>query len=280
MSESEANLAALQLRLRPKTELLLERDEMRVSYWLFLQLVARVDAALAEELRTPGQLRPFTVGRLQSPGLGARWNGRIGSDSDCYLRITGLTRPVVAVLEQIKQSPPQEVPFGEQTLTVEEILLEENAAARTGLSSYRAILEDCFYQTKSAPNSFPIRFLSPTGFKSDRQEITLPLPPLVFGSLLQRWNTFSPGPLADDSRLFAELALRPGRFRIESHSVVVDQQPHSGFTGYVDFRASGKDKFYLQTLEALWRYSFYAGIGYQTAAGLGQVQPLLPGARY
>jgi CRISPR-associated endoribonuclease Cas6 len=270
------DLLAARLRLRPSDEAVVNRNQRRDVYWLFLQLVAEQNPSLAEELRAGSNLRPFTLSNLHCPGGERRAeNILLTPEQDCYIRITALTPDLVSCLTEVAQKLPATAALGELPVTLHELDFSTNEDARTGATTYRSILEECFYGFKPVPNRFAFRFLSPTGFKTDGIETALPQPRLVFGSLLGRWNAYAPGPLAEDSRLFAEVALRAGRFRIESRSVLVDNQFHNGFVGTVEFRATGRDRFYLQTLEALWRYSFYAGIGYQTSAGMGQALPLL-----
>jgi CRISPR-associated endoribonuclease Cas6 len=273
--EVTPDLMAARLRLRPLEEALISRNQRREIYWLFLQLIAEQNPDLAEELRSGSNLRPFTLSNLYCPdGVRRGENVVVTPEQDCYFRITALTPELVNCLTEIARQLPTTAALGELPVTLDGLDFSSNEEARTDATTYRSILEECFYGFKPVPNRFAFRFLSPTGFKSDGIETALPQPRLVFGSLLGRWNAFAPGPLAEDSRLFAEVALRAGRFRIESRSVMVDNQFHNGFVGTVEFRATGRDRFYLQTLEALWRYSFYAGVGYQTSAGMGQVLPL------
>jgi CRISPR-associated endoribonuclease Cas6 len=45
-----------------------------------------------------------------------------------------------------------------------------------------------------------------------------------------------------------------------------------GFTGRVVFAVLNRDRYWLNVLHLLEAFAFYSGVGYQTAAGLGQAR--------
>lgn len=274
MSESEPDLRAVALRLRPLEPLHLDGAEAnwRLNYQLFLQLIDARDPELATKLQEANQPRPFTVSELLPITPTARRTGHLTPLDECAVRFTGLNRPVVAALERLPEVLPEKVYIGEHPFAVEGVLTTPGPTVRVGADSYKAILERCFYADRPLPTVFRLHFLSPTCFRTDNQELPLPVPQLVFGSLLGRWNAFSLGPLADDSRLFAEINLKLAYYQIRSHEIMVDHQYLVGFTGRVKFRASSRERFYLQTIEALCEFSRFSGIGYKTTTGLGQVE--------
>lgn len=277
---SKGKLIAGRLELRVPEEMAVPADQHRAAYWLFMQLVQSLNPALAEELRRPATLRPFTVSNLLCPGAyrrrGQLW---LTPEQPCYLRFTALNDPVAEVLEELPDQLPPLLDLGETTFESVELSLVDDPEARTGRSSYAGIIERSFYEDSLPSNLFGLNFLSPTMFRTEGQPLPLPIPRLVFGSLLQRWNAFSPGPLADDSRLFAELSLKLGYYHTRTRTVLLDQEHQTGFIGPVEFRATSRDRFYLQTLATLCDFSFYAGVGYKTTAGFGQAEALRPRPR-
>jgi CRISPR-associated endoribonuclease Cas6 len=272
--ETKSNLLATNLELVSIDNCKFPIYGRRDAYRLFLQLVESSDPALAAELKNGTSLQPFTVGNLQSPaGEIQRGTFSISAGQICYLRFTALNETVTQVLLNLEKNLPETVWFGEHLFEVKELDSSNNIQNRTGQSSYQAILERNFFNLdEPTPSRLRLGFLTPTGFKTEGLDLPLPVPKLLFGSLLQRWNSFSPGPMAEDSRLFAELKVNLGFYRIQNHSVFVDEQYKSGFTGKVEFKAVGRDRFYLQTLVALADYSFFAGAGYKTTCGFGQME--------
>lgn len=284
---AKVNLLAVRLRLKARHEITLAVDQNRACYWLFLRLLEGIDPELAQELQQPNELRPFTVSNLVCPmGFYSRGQWRITPEQNCYVRVTGLNHKVVQALQQLATVTPTPVMLDDYEFELMEVCgageeVEPSVVGSqlsTGFSSYSEIVERHFYSTEqkaSLSSVFKFKFHSPTTFKlaAQNQELPLPVPELVFGSLLQRWNAFAPGPLPDDSRLFASLKLRLGRYQTQTRLVSIDGQLHNGFVGVVEFRAiSCQERFYLQTLNALADFSFYSGVGYKTTAGLGQVE--------
>jgi CRISPR-associated endoribonuclease Cas6 len=118
-------------------------------------------------------------------------------------------------------------------------------------------------------------FASPTTFNSRGRTLPLPLPELVFGSLLDRWQAFAPIALHPDMRRFAEEAIVLSRYRLRTRSMPTkDRGMQIGFTGQVTFVARNRDRYWLNVLHLLAAFAFYSGVGYQTGIGLGQVRAI------
>ncbi|OJV90361.1 MAG: hypothetical protein BGO39_18100 [Chloroflexi bacterium 54-19] len=274
MSEEAPDLAATRLELICTDDILLPVDMPRVTYNLFINFVKELDINLYSDLVNPAiKMRPFTVSQLLFTGGERRGNNFfLEAGTSCFIRFTGLNRSVVAILRQLTEKLPPTIEIADYPFTIKDYKVGDDLAARTGFSSYKTLLERNFYDVKRPSAGLSMWFLSPTLFKTDHQELPLPVPDLVFSSLLQRWNAFSPGPLPEDIRMFAGENLRLERCRIETRQLMVDAKNRVGFTGYVRFYAQKYERFYLQTLHSLGELSFFSGVGYKTTAGLGQVR--------
>lgn len=118
-----------------------------------------------------------------------------------------------------------------------------------------------------------LRFLSPTGFNRNGLQIAVPLPELVFGSLLGKWRSF-----VSDSDWSGVEEFFPGvrmeKFAFESRSVrLKNKSVFRGSVGYCDYFFDHLPPEGREALSALALFSFFAGIGYKTAQGMGQVFP-------
>ena len=101
----------------------------------------------------------------------------------------------------------------------------------------------------------------------------LPLPDLVFGSLVDRWNSFSPVVLSPEMRRFGAERLAVSRYRLQSRPVTQKQGAlRIGGVGRVTYTALGGDRYWLALLQMLAEFARYSGVGVQTATGMGQAR--------
>lgn len=111
-----------------------------------------------------------------------------------------------------------------------------------------------------------LEFLTPTSFKQEQFIQPFPLPNLVFGGLLRRWNEFAPEPLkferTDWSVLVAEYELRTRAFRMKTDEI--------GTEGWVRYRLPDAEQAASAT--TLAHFALFSGVGRKTAMGMGQTQ--------
>ncbi len=99
----------------------------------------------------------------------------------------------------------------------------------------------------------------------------LPLPELVFGSLCDRWNAFSPVALSSEMRAYCASSVGISRFDLRSSALPsVDGSLQIGAVGEVTYNALRYDRYWMAAIGLLSTYAFYAGIGRGTTAGFGQ----------
>lgn len=115
-------------------------------------------------------------------------------------------------------------------------------------------------------------FCTPTTFRQGDLDLPLPVPRLVLGGLLEKWNRFSPFPLPlDPESLERRVALSAGRVRIRPFHDGRDEI--RGFVGCAEFHvarsASAEER---RALGALADFAFFAGVGRKTTHGMGLVR--------
>jgi len=104
-------------------------------------------------------------------------------------------------------------------------------------------------------------------------QMPLPNGDLVFGSLLDRWNEFSPITLRADVRSLARDKIGVSAFKIESQI-----SPHKrgsvriGSVGEVTYSLFSRDPYWLAVFQMLADFARFSGVGVQTATGMGQVR--------
>jgi CRISPR-associated endoribonuclease Cas6 len=101
--------------------------------------------------------------------------------------------------------------------------------------------------------------------------VPLPLPGLVFGSLLERWNAFAPIAFPPEARRYAEECLAVSRYELSSRPVPVKSRGlRVGGVGQVTYTALNYDRYWLSVLAVLAEFARYSGVGAGTTMGLGQ----------
>ncbi|MER3447216.1 MAG: hypothetical protein C4291_10400 [Candidatus Dadabacteria bacterium] len=124
-----------------------------------------------------------------------------------------------------------------ERIIIRNINYQENSSPWVRSSLYPKLFEEA----KSA-DRIKLRFISPTSFRSKGKQCTIPETLLIFGSLLDKWNSFS-----------------GIRFKI-------------GFKGTVEYRMGKKfTKEEKKQISTLADFAFFAGVGYKTTMGMGQV---------
>ena len=268
MSETP-ELLSLVLALRP------ENAEGSVSGWqgraahaLFLKAVSAVDPALAERLHEGSEARPFTTSSL----LGSPRKG------DCALRFTGLTAEVSAALLQtclpgglLEVGAPVQLDQANFQVASAHTYSEEHPAA--GQASYAALAAAGL--SAEPPRKLTLRFFSPTGFRSAGRHQPLPLPELVFGSLLERWNAFSPVAFPAEARRYAAECVSISRFDLSSRALPGKEGGlRIGCVGQAEYTALTYDRYWQGVLAALAAFARFAGVGANTTTGSGQCRAL------
>ena len=244
----------------------------RASHALLLRLIRAVDPALAEALHAPDRPRPFTCSTL----WGARRRGgmlHLEPGATYNLRFTGLTGEVSAHLKALAEEPPEMVELDNVGLRLASATLDPKEHPWAGSTTYEALSAPYLLARKPPASRAEIEFVALTAFRSSGRTVPLPLPELVYGGLATRWNHFAPVSISDEMRRYAEECLAISRYRLKTVTIKAkDRSVQIGFVGHCRYTALNRDRYWLGLIQMLTDYIFYAGVGYQTATGLGQAR--------
>lgn len=120
-----------------------------------------------------------------------------------------------------------------------------------------------------------LEFLSPTTFRSQGKHLPIPLPELVFGSLLEKWNRFSPIAFDEGLRDYAAQSLAVERYELSTRAVKVKGGGlRVGALGQIQYGALPYDRYWMALLHVLAGFAFYAGVGHGASQGFGQVRQI------
>lgn len=273
MSESDLLALVLVLRPQPTPGRVLPAWWGAAAHALLLSVVRQVNPTLAARLHDEQGPRPFTASTLM--GIGVR---RALEPSRQYtLRFTALQAEVAAVVREAASAggplaPGARLELDYLPFTVEGVLLTSTEHPWAGESSYQQLMR-AHLVAPAPPRKICLRLASPTGFRSAEKQQPFPLPELVFGSLLERWNSFSPMAFPAEVRRFAAECLGVSAFQVRTRSAQLkDGGVRIGCVGEVTYTALHYDRYWMSLLHTLAAYAFFSGVGASTPLGFGQAR--------
>ena len=183
-----------------------------------------------------------------------------------FWRITTLTREAKEQILEAAMNLPD-------TILIRRKDLQLKVADRTLLpaTSYELLAERYF--TLPLPgNIVRLAFITPCGFKSNGEYVIFPQPHLVFASLVNRWNAFSPKERLDGPDIAQDLAreVYVAGYHMSLKPFSVDGARIPAFIG--SYALGMKSNLMSNRIIAmLCDFASYSGIGIKTALGMGAV---------
>jgi CRISPR-associated endoribonuclease Cas6 len=268
-------LTSLVITVRPLQSGSLPANLGRAVHALLLRWVDAADPALARRLHEDDPPRPFTCSNLAG---GRRRGGSLVLDvgQDYWLRVTALNAELSSLLHGwLLPSPPETVELDGTLFRLVSVAADGAAHTWAGSTSYQDLAAAHLLAEGSPSTRLGLEFATPTAFRSGGMSVPLPLPDLVFGSLLDRWQAFAPVALNPELRRFAAEQVAVARYRLRTRALPFKPGAMQvGFTGECHYVALRRDRYWLSLLHLLADYAFYAGVGYQTTVGMGQARVL------
>lgn len=199
-------------------------------------------------------IKPFSLSPLL--GSGKRQGGYFyleGGKSYCFT-VSGLEIEMSSLLTELAEQVRPEHQF--------------RLGTATGQWTKYTIVKQTDYMDIMAAKpaaKMSIIFRSPTAFRSQGLQKLLPQPSLVYWGLEERWNHFGPKnisfPNPDDKVMVSRYNLHTVHVKFPAYS-------QNGFVGEVEYRFP-RTAFEASTL---LRFAEYAGIGYKTSMGMGNIK--------
>lgn len=267
----------------PRTDLPIVHAQGKVLHGLFYELLQKASAAKGDEVHSTAGLKPFSTALLLTERQRRAEYLRAGEE--IKIRFTFLDDSLYPLLARYFLSTP-DLTFDlvRTELTVARILTTPQSGEEwAGCTSF----EDISANASDSEKQFSFQFVSPTFFKRGGGPtypdliVPLPLPDLLFGSLLRNWNQFSASSFVE-ANLLKEICvhhLEITHHRISSQlaRLVFPREDGTyrtttfpGFVGSCSFRlVELHDRSIVKTLNTLADFAFFSGIGAKTTMGCG-----------
>ena len=111
-----------------------------------------------------------------------------------------------------------------------------------------------------------LQFISPTSFKQGQGIQPFPLPELVFGNLLRRWNTFAPVAFHFPQLKWQGLTCA---YDLKTQVLHLKSEVEIGTTGWIRYEFHDSEQAKIATILA--HFACFTGVGRKTGMGMGQV---------
>nr|BAL52692.1 CRISPR-associated protein Cas6 [uncultured prokaryote] len=265
-------LTAVVLHLRPVAEVRLPVSHGSFAHAAAMDLLLRLDPLLSHTLHQSEGHKSFTCSPLLGVDRREGFEYILSPEQLYFWRLTGLSSEIS---QQLVCLSPQlgGIRIGEAVFSLVEVFTTGEQHPDAGQTTYEALLAR--WEKQEPPQAVTLQFLTPTTFRIGRFEQPFPLPHLVFGSLLSSWNAFAPYPLEDLREALNECVVLSNFFG-KTQRVELGSYRTVGFVGKYTYRVVHPAPEICRLVGLLADFAFYAGVGWQTTHGLGQVRPRWP----
>jgi CRISPR-associated endoribonuclease Cas6 len=259
---------ALMFVLRPLRPARPDAALGRAAQAMALQLIAEANPALAAVLHNESAARPLTVTPPLNPD--GQTPTIVTPDHTYGLRLALAGAELERLAAQWEAHPPQQLAFGDVAWQVEQVTSNGVQHPWAGRAGYSELVAAGVAAEEARVRRWALEFAAPVTFRRKGMNMPLPLPELVFGSLLDRWNATAPLPLPGELREYAAEQVAVERLELRSVRMVgKGGVPQIGAVGRCSYVLAGKDTSMAGIIETLCRAAFYSGVGAGTTRGMG-----------
>lgn len=271
---------AIVLRLLAQNDAKLPANTGNLTNGVFYDIFKQIDPPTATDLHQQKIKLPVTV----SPLLNAQFKPRttyIKAGKTYYLRFTLLKNDLFAVLSQhfLRGSALLPIHINTATFEVTDVITSPQGHPRAGYSDAKTLYE----QTDTSSSELTLEFGTPTTFTigywqdGKRRFLLFPEPVAVWSRWRKTWAKMGgedPGLEFDqwvaENVSIVQHDLRTYPVKYSSRYTLI------GFSGYARYRCNlSQSHNWQHWWHVLAAFGHYAGCGYHTAQGMGQVNYLV-----
>lgn len=137
--------------------------------------------------------------------------------------------------------------------------------------SYDELIEKYYFQKNS--RNIPIRFVTPTAFKSNGRYIFMPDVHFIFQSLINKYNAFASDTSVEGEEILEHFEKYAAiqRYKLKSVRYALEGVWISAFMGELVIHINGPEQM-VNLAHMLVAFGEYAGIGIKTSIGMGHIK--------
>jgi CRISPR-associated endoribonuclease Cas6 len=236
------------------------------------------------------QEKPFTLslihGRFKKKGN----NLLLSKGNNYWFRITGIENKFSETILKLTPEDFENIHIDNCGFSVINILKTNKEHREANSTTYEALVNKYLMlepaEAASLPDKIRLHFQSPTSFREGRRNFPLPLPDKLFNMLVSKWETYSTisfkeSEQQENREILSELAknILVSQYNLKTKMMDFGDYKIVGFVGDCEFlfrtwkRMPSYRKLLLkQWFHILCDFAFYAGVGYKTTMGMGQVR--------
>lgn len=271
------DLVACVVFLEAEADTVVPASQGQYAHAAFLNLVREADPSLAALLHDGQGRKPFTVSLLGGLGEGREDLVPLRAGGRCWLRFTLLEPALFRAFRATLVTRGQElrVRIGPGVFRV------LGVAGTTGSHPWAGAARAADLAALQPARELTLQFAAPTAWSAGgdgvRRMEVFPVPGLVFGGLASAWNAWCGGVcgrMGPDVRAYAEASAVVSHMRLATRALQFGGRPQIGMVGTVTYTLLRDEAGMARRLRTLAEFAFYAGVGYRTAMGMGQVRCL------
>lgn len=257
-------MKSLTLSLSPAARVRLPVAHGQMVHAWFLDFIKQRDPALAQALHDDESEKPFTLSMLNGVRRVKGNAVMIAPGETPTVRLTAIDEAIETMLHEVALVPS--------------VTLHHHELSIVSRKSDSCSFEELARQRREPARKFAVRFASPTAFRSGRENLPLPVPETVVSRLASKWNRYAPDSLLIDQPHVVATAVWLSRCSIRTDYLAFEEGDNRygqvGFAGICEFMVDDRAApDVARVVEALFRFAYFAGVGYKTTMGMGQALP-------